>query len=112
MRAAVEKRVRRAAAVAHQDQRAAADIAGDEVARLGDLRFMAGIKPAAVENLAPLLLEDLGVGKHPTVDPKDAADAVIDDQVLRLCSVHRLSSRLFAAPVRRTGRRADLRPAL
>jgi hypothetical protein len=37
MRAAVDERVRRSAAVAHQDDRAAPNLAGDEVTRVGDL---------------------------------------------------------------------------
>ena len=79
MRAGVEERVGRAVAVAHQDQWPPADLAGDEVARIGDLRFMAGIEPAAIEDLAALGFQDLGIGKNAPVDAKDAAQTIVDN---------------------------------
>src|SRR5438093_1053661 len=62
MRTGVEKGARRALAVAHQDDRAPADIAGGEISRFGDLRLMAGIEPRAIEDLAPLVFEEFRIG--------------------------------------------------
>src|SRR5712691_2741190 len=75
MRAGVEERAGRAGAVAHQDHWTPADLGGDEVARVGDLRFMAGIEPRAIEDLAPLLVQDRPVSKDAPIDAKDASRA-------------------------------------
>src|SRR5215831_4980092 len=95
MRAGVEECVHDPSVVAHEDQRAPADPSSDEVAGICDLRFMAGVEPAAIENLAALMLQDLGIGKNPAVDAKDAPHAIVNDQVLYRCHCHRHSSRSY-----------------
>src|SRR5215472_1160875 len=81
VRAAVKQRMWLAHAVAHQDQRPAADPPRDEVAGLSDLRDMAGVKPAIVEDLTLFDFEDRWIGKRPPVDAEDAVYPVIDDQI-------------------------------
>ena len=83
--------MRRSAAVAHQDDRATPNLAGDEVTRVGDFRFMAGIEPAPIKELGPLLFQDLRIGENAAIDAKDAARAIINDQVLHFGQIHQRS---------------------
>jgi len=63
MWAGVEEGADGAAAIAIEDELAAAHGTRDEVAGVADLRAVAEIEPAAVEDLPALLLEDLLVGE-------------------------------------------------
>ena len=81
VRAGVEEGVHGPAAIAVEDELAAADGAGDEVAVVADLRAMAEIEPAPVEDLPPLLLEHLFVGKGAPGDAEQVPLAILDDHV-------------------------------
>jgi len=70
-----------AGAVAIEDQLAAADIAGDEVASACNLRAVPDIKPAMVEDAAPFVLQNVLVGEGATRDAEEVPLTVLDDQL-------------------------------
>src|SRR5262249_38420460 len=51
-----------------EQQRPVADVAGPEVTRLRDLRLVADVEPAAIEDRAHLALEHVLVGQRRAVD--------------------------------------------
>src|SRR5262249_39306884 len=69
MRASVHQRVDFAAAVAGQDDRAQAEVAGDEIVGLGDFALVAEVNPRAAEDPDHLLGEDRRVGVERAMDP-------------------------------------------
>src|SRR4029079_14452894 len=80
MAADVEQRADLALAVAAEDHRAAGDRAGAEVARIFDLRGVADIDPALVEDGAVLVLEDFRRDEHLAVDLERQVLQVLDYQ--------------------------------
>jgi len=61
MRAGVEQSRNRAVGAAREQQAAAADLTGEEIAGLRQFRLVAEIEPAFVEDLAPLAVQNRGV---------------------------------------------------
>src|SRR4029077_18523161 len=62
MGAAVEQHLHRAVAVPHHDDRLAAPIGGDEVARVRRLAGVADEQPGAAKNALHLQVEKVGIG--------------------------------------------------
>jgi hypothetical protein len=70
MRATIEQDVDVALDLAHQEEGAAVNGPGDEVAWPSDLGDVSGIELAAIKDLAPLDLEYLWIIEDTPVDPK------------------------------------------
>src|SRR4029078_7695617 len=81
MRAGIEESVNRAGAIAIEDQLAAADRTGDEVAIADNLGGMAEIEPATVEDGLALGLEHGLVGEGPPRDAEQVPAAILDDHL-------------------------------
>ena len=87
MAAGVEQRADLAVVAGDQDQRAAADAAGDEVAGVGEFRHVAGEQPGAIEDQLPLEFEDLPVDEDAAVDPEDAFFPIVIDETGRVATL-------------------------
>src|SRR5262249_13675884 len=72
-----------AVVAAPEHQWPVADVAGPEVARLGDLRLVADVEPAAVEDRAHLVAEHGLIDQRGAVDPERPARDVLDHPVPR-----------------------------
>ncbi|MOA02776.1 hypothetical protein D3C78_1222450 [compost metagenome] len=72
MLAGVDQRVQLAVAVAGDDHRLAAGAHGHEIVRVGQLAFMAGVDPVALEDQLHLQIEQFRLGEHV---PGNAVDA-------------------------------------
>ncbi len=81
MAADVEQRADIALPVAAEDHRPAGDVAGDEVARIFDLRGVADIDPALVEDRAVLVLQNLRRDEHAAMDRERQVLQVLDDEL-------------------------------
>ncbi len=66
-----------------EHQRPVADVAGPEVARLRDLRLVADVEPAAIEDRAHLVAEHVLVGQRGAVDAERPGRDVLDHPVRR-----------------------------
>src|SRR5262245_413600 len=66
-----------------EDQRPVADVAGPEVARLGDLRLVADVEPAAIEDRPHLIAEHGLIPQRVAVDAERPGRDVLDDPVRR-----------------------------
>jgi hypothetical protein len=66
---------------------------GAKIACIGDLRFVASIDPALLEDALCFQFEDVWVGKHAAMDAKQPVGDVVDDQGLRCHLVHDVSLR-------------------
>src|SRR5262249_56568912 len=91
--AGVEQSVEFAGLVAADDDGAAGDLAGAEIAGLPQLRGVADIDPGAAEDLRHLLAQDLLRHQHLAVEQEGLPLAVIDDVGANrhLCVASRLS---------------------
>src|SRR6185295_13303212 len=81
MAADVEQRADVALAVAAEDHRTAGDVAGDEVARILDLRGVADIDPALVEDRAVLVFQDVRRDEDAAMDRERQVLQVLDDEL-------------------------------
>ena len=80
--AAIDQRMHRAFAVAAEDDRAAGHRAGLEVAGIFQLRSVADIDPAAVEDGALLALENIVRDENLAIDEEGFRLWVLDDEVV------------------------------
>src|SRR5262245_8445228 len=71
-----------------QNNRTARDAARAEVARLGNLRFMPRINPAALKHALVLKCKQLRTAEHLAIDTKQSGFAIVDDEILKLRGVH------------------------
>ena len=80
MGARVEEHAHLPVVAANEDDRLAADLATNEVARVRDLRFVPDVEPAPFEDVLALELEDLLGGQRRAVHAEQAAFPVVDHQ--------------------------------
>ena len=80
MPACIEERARPARAVAHEQDRPAGDEPGAEVPVAGNLRIVAEIDPAPVEDPPMLRFENFGIDENPPVEPEALPFRVVDDE--------------------------------
>ena len=82
MAADVEQRAHLALPVAAEDHRPAGDLAGAEVAGIFDLRGVADVDPALVEDRAVLVLQDFRRDEHLAVDLEGQVLQVLDHEAV------------------------------
>ena len=80
--AAIDQRAHGAFAVAAEDDRPPRHRAGLEVAGIFDLRGVADIDPAAVENGALFALENVVGDEHLAIDEERLRFRVLDDEIV------------------------------
>src|SRR5258708_7279793 len=88
MGAAIQKHMWLVSGVGRDDNGPSADAPRHKSTGLGHFRYVPGIKPGAVEDLAALPFEDLWFREHTTIDPEKTVVAIVDNEIPCLAAFH------------------------
>ncbi len=70
MRTGIEQHPHLPITATGQDHRPAGDISGAKITRLGNLRFVTGINPTAIEDPLLFRFQNRRIGEHTPIDAK------------------------------------------